>query len=120
MLPTTPPTTPPACPVPLPGTPVHTRSATTDRFLPKYEDREATFRRLSIEMSPFFVGPVPPQDFLDFFLPSTSCSPSGAVANFRPGIFTALAQSTSEAEMYGNLVSSDPIRTRSSSSIFLG
>ena len=101
---------PPTSSVPLSGTPVHTCSATTDRFLPKYEDREATFRRLSIEMSPFFVGPMPPQDFLDFFLPSTSCSPSEAVTNFHPGIFGALVQSTSEAEMYGNFVSSDPIR----------
>ena len=91
---------------------MHTRSATTDRFLPKYEDREATFRRLSTEMSPFFVGPVPPQDFLDYFLPSTSCSTSEAVAKFRPEIFTPLVQSASEAEMFGNLVSSDALRTR--------
>jgi hypothetical protein len=106
MLPTSK-TPPPTSPLPLPGTPVHTRSATTDRFLPKYEDRDATFRRLSKEMSSYFVGPVPPQDFLDAFLPLTSSHHS--VPSFEKGMFSALVDSASEAEMYSHFVGSDPL-----------
>ena len=105
MHPMTPPTMPLTSSVLLSGTPMHTHSATTDWFL----KIEATFQQLSIEMLPFFVGPVPPQDFLDFFLPSTTSSPFKVVTNFCLGIFSALVQSTSKAEMYGNFVSSDPI-----------
>jgi hypothetical protein len=88
-----------------PGTRIHTRSATTDRYDPKCEDREATFQRLSDEMMPFFVGPIPPQDFLDHFLPSTSPGSSGPA--FEEGMFTILSGTASKAEMYTKFVSSN-------------
>ena len=100
-------TPPPTSPLPLPGTPVHTRSTTTDRFLPKYEDRDAMFRRLSNEMSPYFVGPVPPQEFLDAFLPVTSSLPS--VSRFERGMFSDLTEPASEAGMYQTFVSSESL-----------
>ncbi|KAH9007909.1 hypothetical protein EDB84DRAFT_1447252 [Lactarius hengduanensis] len=53
--------------------------STTDRFAPKYEDRDTTFRRLSDEMASFFVGPMPPHDFLDTFLPSTLAQPRSSI-----------------------------------------
>jgi hypothetical protein len=99
-----PPTTPPSNAAPLPaGTPVHTHSATIDQY--NYEDGEATFQQLSDEMKSFFVSPVPPQEFLDHFLPSTSPDSSGPA--FKAGMFTNLSGTTSEAEMYTKCVSSN-------------
>src|SRR5260221_11380815 len=75
-------TTPPpqaGPPAPPPSTPIHTRSRTTDRNSFKYADRTSTYRRLSDEMSPYFVGPMPPQLFLDTFFP-----PSGLLCNASP------------------------------------
>ena len=100
-------TPPPSSPLPPQGTPVHTRSTTTDRFLPKYETREHTFRRLSAEMSPYFVGPVPPQDFLDSFLPVTT--PCHTVLPFKQGMFSTLSEATSEASMYKTFVGSESL-----------
>jgi hypothetical protein len=100
-------TPPPSSPLPLPGTPVHTRSTTTDQFLPRYENRETTFQRLSTEMSSYFVGPMPPQEFLDTFLPVTSSCPS--VPRFKLGMFSNLSESSFEANMYQSFVSSEPL-----------
>ncbi|KAH9031579.1 hypothetical protein EDB83DRAFT_2319184 [Lactarius deliciosus] len=86
----------------LAGTPVHTHSSTTDHFAPKYEDRDTTLRQLSDEMSSFFVGPMPPQDFLDTFLPSTSLNPS--VLPFERGMFSPSNEMALEPEMYDKFV----------------
>src|SRR6266404_1467785 len=116
MLPEAPPPTPP---LPLQGTPVHTHSVTTDCFLPKYENRESTFRWLSNEMSSYFVGPVPPLAFLDAFLPLTSSRPSvPPVPTFKRGMFSGLLGLATEANMYDNFVSSNPLIPAQSLSLF--
>ncbi|KAI9430286.1 hypothetical protein H4582DRAFT_2087211 [Lactarius indigo] len=51
---------------------------------------------MSQEMAPFFVGPMPPQEFLSTFL---SGSRSWA-SSFEAGMFDALANSQSETSMY--------------------
>jgi hypothetical protein len=96
-------TPPPSSSLPLPGTPFKHHSGTTDRFGPKYEARTTTVERLSYDMSFYFVGPVPPQFFLDSFLPLTSLPPPANVI-FRPGMFAGLAASTKESQMYEKLV----------------
>ncbi len=111
--------TPPQSTAILPaGTPVHTHSSTTDRFSPKYEDRDIIFGRLSDEMASFFVGPMPPQEFLDNFLPSTSLDHSNLV--FEWGIFSGIKEMALEANMHNKFVSSEtplPLRIQT---FFLG
>ncbi len=116
MLPKMPPPTPPLL---LQGTPVHTRSVTTDRFLPKYENRESMFWQLLNEMSSYFVGPVPLLAFLDAFLPLTLSRPSvPPVPTFKQGTFSGLLGLASEANMYDNFVSSNPLVPAQSFSLF--
>ena len=50
-------------------------------------------------MAPYFVGPMPPQDFLDHFLPKKLSSSS-----LEPGVFAGLTQVASEAKMYATFV----------------
>ena len=110
-------TTPPPQAPPLHSTPVHTRSRTTDQHILKYEDRIAAHRRLSNEMSPYFVGPMPPQEFLATFLPPDP--PSGSKRSkplcnaspesprpppFKKEMFSALAKASRESEMYQKFV----------------
>ena len=60
--------TPPSSNAPPPaGTPVHSRSSTTG-FLGGMRDQIINI--MSEEMEPFFLGPMPPQQFLSDFLPS--------------------------------------------------
>jgi hypothetical protein len=88
--------TPPPGPLPIPETPVHTRSATTGRFNDTFEDRSLVFQRLSQEMALYFVGPVPPQDFMKSFFPlPNSCSNTP-----KSGVFAGLTRAASEADMY--------------------
>ncbi|KAF8264750.1 hypothetical protein EI94DRAFT_1703017 [Lactarius quietus] len=97
-----PPTTPPSNAVPLSAsTPIHTRSTTTDRYDPKYEARDDIFQRLSDEMDSFFVGPVPLQEFLDDFLPSTL--PNSSAPTFKPGMFST-SSGIPEGEMYTKFI----------------
>jgi hypothetical protein len=91
--------TPPPGPLLIPETPVHTRTTTTDRFGLKFENRGSVFERLSQEMAPYFVGPMPPQDFLDSFLPNSPLNSS-----IESGVFTGLTQAASEADMYTTFV----------------
>lgn len=62
--------TPPSNTSQLPqSTPIRTQSGTTDRYALKCGGRESILALLSTEMGPFFVGPMPPEVFLDEFLP---------------------------------------------------
>ncbi|KAH9025840.1 hypothetical protein EDB85DRAFT_2149458 [Lactarius pseudohatsudake] len=78
------------------GTPVHTRSSTTGFLNTKYLMRDEIYNAMSHEMSPFFLGPMPPQLFLSTFLPSSK-APS---FKFKVGMFDALASLRTEALMY--------------------
>ncbi len=89
---------PPQAP-PLHSTPIHTSSRMTDQ---QYEDRGGTLQRLSDEMSPYFVGPMPPQVFLDTFLPPSK--PSSNASPFKKGMFSALVKASLESEMYQKFV----------------
>jgi hypothetical protein len=106
MTKTPPPQTPPLS---LQSTPVHTGSRTTDRFGSKYVNRARTLSQLSTEMAPFFVGPMPPEEFLDTFLPHSkqpSCDAPERppVPPFKKEMFSALLGSSSEGEMYKTFV----------------
>jgi hypothetical protein len=104
-------TTPPQAgpPAPPPSTPVHLRSRTTNRNSFKYEDRNSTYRRLSEEMSPYFAGPMPAQEFLDTFFPPSehlrNASPESPPAPpFKKGMFTALVDASRELTKYSTFV----------------
>ncbi|KAF8484210.1 hypothetical protein F5888DRAFT_1773518, partial [Russula emetica] len=79
-----------------PGTPVHTRSTTTDRYIDRYEDRTSIFSRLATEMSPFFIGPISAEAFLNRFLPPP-LDPS-SVPQFPTGLFDDFIKSLSQTE----------------------
>jgi len=110
-------TTPPPQAPPLHSTPVHTHSRTTDRHILKYENRNAALLRLSNEMAPYFVGPMPPQDFLATFLPpdppsgsEPSCNASSEPPRgprpppFKKEMFSTLTKTSRESEMYQKFV----------------
>ncbi|KAH9008067.1 hypothetical protein EDB84DRAFT_1572373 [Lactarius hengduanensis] len=80
------------------GTPVHTRSSTTRYFDAKHLSRDQIVRVMSLEMAPFFLGPMPPGEFLSTFLPSSQ--PSG----FQPGMFDTLANLRTEPSMYKKFI----------------
>jgi len=81
------------------GTPVHTRTSTTRFFDTKHLSRDGIVRVMSLEMAPFFLGPMPPQDFLSTFLPSLQPS------SFQAGMFDTLTNHRTETLMYKAFVS---------------
>src|SRR5712691_5694696 len=91
--------TPPPKTPPLPqSTPVRTQSNTTDTYRPRHE--AAFFNRLSNEMHPFFVGPMPPKDFLDKFL----CLPSEdleTLPRFEGPMFSSMTKAMQEGATKG-------------------
>jgi len=101
-------TPPPSLNLPLPaGTSVHARSSTTDRYYAKHEDRHSILGCFADEMSPFFVGPIGTQVFLDCFLP---LSDPTSVPLFSIGMFSKFTELLSKKEVtsYDEFVSSDP------------
>ena len=78
----------------LQSTPIHTQSSIMDRYSPNCEAQEDTFLQLSSEMGPYFVGPLPPEEFLNQFM----CQPSGDLhlPHFREGMFSAMRKSSKE------------------------
>ncbi|KAI9441144.1 hypothetical protein BJY52DRAFT_1195097 [Lactarius psammicola] len=76
------------------GTPVHTHTSTTRFFDTKHLSRDEIICVMSLEMAPFFLGPMPPQDFLSTFLPSLQPS------SFQVGMFDTLTNHRTETLMY--------------------
>ena len=81
------------------GTPVHTQSLTTGYLGTKHLTQDQSFGVMSEEMAPFFLGPMPPQDFLSTFLPSSQLS------SFQLGMFKPPAQPSNEIMKYHTFVS---------------
>jgi hypothetical protein len=81
------------------GTPVHTRSSTTGYLGIKHLTRNQIYDVMSEEMAPFFLGPMPPEEFLSTFLPSLQPS------SFQAHMFDTLASPSSEASKYAIFVS---------------
>jgi hypothetical protein len=97
------PVTPPSNVPPLPkSTPIHTQSNTTHKdgvYGLKPEGREHIFGQLSTKMNPFFVGPMPPHDFLEEFLPLSQLEPP-----FSEGMFSSMIGVSKETDMYNQFV----------------
>ncbi len=103
-------------PPPQPGTPIHTQSTTTDRYGPRYQNRDTILSHLANEMGPFVVGPISADAFLKSFLPP----PLVPLASpFVAGMFILLVDMLSkpetESKYYKVFVSSEPCH-----SMFLG
>ncbi len=103
-------------PPPRLGTPIHTQSTTTDRYGPRYQNRDTILSRLTNEMGLFIIGPISADAFLKSFLPP----PLVPLASpFAAGIFIPLVDMLSkpetESKYYKVFVSSDPC-----CSMFLG
>jgi len=78
-----------------------------DQYEPPYQHRSDTIQRLSYDMSRYFVGPVPPERFLDDFLPLTLDPPSGDPI-FTNNMFLALKNAATERVMFNLLVTTLP------------
>src|SRR5713226_8364873 len=96
-------------PPPQPGTPIHTRSTTTDRYGPRYQNRDTILSHLANKMGPFIVGPISTDAFLKSFLPPPLVP---LVSLFAAGMFIPLVDMLSkpetESKYYKVFVSSDP------------
>lgn len=64
------------------------------------------FKRLSAEMSPFFIGPMPAQEFLDTFLPPSKPCCHEFVCNLepKPGMFSGLTALSAESALSAKFV----------------
>src|SRR5258708_13032466 len=103
-------------PPPQPGTPIHTRSTTTDRYGPRYQNRDTILSRLTNKMGPFIIGPISADAFLKSFLPSplVPLASPFAVGMFIP-LVDMLSKPETESKYYKVFMSSDPCH-----SMFLG
>src|SRR5258707_12471250 len=99
-----------------PGTPIHTQSTTTDRYGPRYQNRDTILSHLANKMGPFIVGPISADAFLKSFLPPPLVPLASlfAVGMFIP-LVDMLSKPETESKYYKVFVSSDPCR-----SMFLG
>src|SRR5229473_8571830 len=103
-------------PPPQLGTPIHTQSTTTDRYGPRYQNRDTILSCLTNKMGPFIIGPISADAFLKSFLPP----PLVPLASlFVVGMFIPLVDMLSKPETkskyYKVFVSFDPCH-----SMFLG
>src|SRR5258708_30605743 len=92
-----------------PGTSIHTQSTTTDRYGPRYQNRDTILSRLSNEMGPFVVGPISTDAFLKSFLPPplVPLASPFVVGMFIP-LVNMLSKPETESKYYKVFVSSDP------------
>ncbi len=67
----------------------------------KYLSQDQIFHVMSQEMAPFFLGPMPPQEFLSTFLSSTQPQ----ALSFEANMFDTLADIQSKTAMYKAFVS---------------
>ena len=93
------------------STPIHTQGTTTNRYKTAHFSWEDVFKNLAYEITPYFLGPMPPGDFLDKFLPlgvttSKSKSKSKSKFKFKHDMFKAVSNADLESSMYTEFVSS--------------
>jgi hypothetical protein len=69
----------------------------------KCKGQDSTFDLLSNEMGPFFVGPMPPEDFLDEFL-LLSSDVLKDLPCFEKGMFSDMIELSQESEQYDAFV----------------
>lgn len=96
--------------LPVPGTPFRTDGRTIGQYEPDYHHRRGVLQQLSYDMSPYFVGPIPPKTFLDEFLPLPS-RPVPEDHIFTTNMFSALKSAGSrgpESTMFPGLVTTLP------------
>ena len=101
--------TPPPSSPPLLSTPVCSTTVTTGKYCIKFEKRHNVFCWLSVEMMPFFIGPMPLQMFLDTFLPLPKGTPPKCelpecklqcLPSFKEGMFTSMMGLSQKNGMY--------------------
>ena len=92
---------------PVPEIPIKTDSATTNRFDPKFDNKDIIYSRLAKEMGPLFVGPMAPREFLVSYL-NTSNDSDDLSLTFNMGEFSFLKEDGPETTMYDKFVSVRP------------
>jgi hypothetical protein len=75
-------------------TPIHSCYNTTERFGINDPSRNHIRPVLAVNIAPYILGPMPPDAFLDRFLPSHSISIPEGTPNFQAGMFTSLLPPT--------------------------
>lgn len=74
----------------LTSTPIHSRYDTTERFGINDFSRSRIHTVLAANVAPYILGPMPPDAFLDQFLPVHSISIPDCTPSFQVGMFTSL------------------------------
>jgi len=72
------------------STPIHSRYHTTERYGISSFSRGHIHTVLAVNVAPYILGPMPPDAFLDRFLPSRSISIPEGTPSFQAGMFTSL------------------------------
>jgi hypothetical protein len=92
---------------PVPKISIKTDSTTTNRFDPKFNNKDIIYSQLAKEMGPLFVGPMAPHEFLVSYL-NTSHDSDNLSLTFNMGEFSFLKEDSPETTMYDKFVSVRP------------
>jgi hypothetical protein len=92
---------------PVPEIFIKTNSITTNRFDPKFNNKDIIYSRLAKEMGPLFVGPMAPHEFLVSYL-NTSHDFDNLSLTFNVEEFSFLKEDSPETTMYDKFVSVQP------------
>lgn len=75
-------------------TPIHSRYNTTDRYGINDFSRHRIRTALAVNIAPYILGPMPPDAFLDRFLPLHSIPIPEGTPSFQAGMFSSLLPHT--------------------------
>lgn len=99
------PITPPGTHLPLPQTtPVKIESSTTLPYITNQKYCVESSTTMGEEIKKYLVGPLPPQQFLDFFFPVSEL-PDLGVSLFTPGCYQRTVTVQNETRLYEHFVS---------------
>ena len=102
-----PPITPPSITVPLPqSTLIKIDSGTMLPFTTNQKYCITSCTAMAEEMQKYLVGPMPPQEFLDIFIPLNKLSDLSSLCTFSPGCYNDAITVQSEKLAYDPFVSS--------------
>ena len=84
------------------STPISNKTSGSYTYASEIHDRDTANYRLALETSGLFLGPMPPKQFLDIFLPISQDAPE--CPNWR-GTFASVGSTGKEVNMYAPFVS---------------
>jgi hypothetical protein len=89
---------------PVPEISIKTNSTTTNRFDPKFNNKDIIYSRLAKEIGPLFIGPIALHEFLVSYL-NTSHDSDDLSLTFNVGEFSFLKEDGPKTTMYDKFIS---------------